>query len=400
MRHQIKLILLTLLLLASSDSVWAQFAFITNADNTITITGYTGSDLSAIVPGTTNGLPVTDIGYGAFLFADVTNILIPNSVTNVEERAFDSCHHLIGIAIPDSVLNVGVSAFIGCDQLTSIKIPSHLTGISDGLFVFCSALTSVIIPDGVTNIGDSAFLNCSGLTNITIPQSVTSIENFAFSGCTSMTGIVLPTNIVRLSDDIFYQWNGMTSMIIPTNITQIGNYAFGLSRSLSSIDIPESVTNIGDGAFGYDSGLTNITIHGSVNRIGQGAFSYCYDNLKSVVFYGDAPTSVGQYMFDGSYNVVVYYLPDTAGWGTNFAGVPAFIWLPQIQTAGVASGALTNQFAFNINWANGHTVVVEASTDLVNWQPVQTNTLTTGSDNFNDPQWTNFQNRFYRARSP
>jgi hypothetical protein len=51
---------------------------------------------------------------------------------------------------------------------------------------------------------------------------------------------------------------------------------------------------------------------------------------------------------------------------------------------------------------NGQTVIVDACTNLSNpvWQPVQTNTFTTGSAYFSDPQWTNYPNRFYRLRSP
>jgi hypothetical protein len=62
----------------------------------------------------------------------------------------------------------------------------------------------------------------------------------------------------------------------------------------------------------------------------------------------------------------------------------------------------TNQFGFNINWANGMTVVVEASTNLANpaWSPLATNTLTSGSAHFSDPKWTNYPARFYRLRSP
>jgi hypothetical protein len=75
-------------------------------------------------------------------------------------------------------------------------------------------------------------------------------------------------------------------------------------------------------------------------------------------------------------------------------------WLPQMQTT--TESPSTHKFGFNISWASGQTVVVEASTNLANpdWQPVQTNTLTTGSANFSDPQWTNYPNRFYRLRSP
>jgi hypothetical protein len=77
------------------------------------------------------------------------------------------------------------------------------------------------------------------------------------------------------------------------------------------------------------------------------------------------------------------------------------LWLPQVQTSGTSFGVQTNQFGFNITWANGETVVIEACTDLSNpaWQPVQTNTLTDGSSYFGDPQWTNYPGRFYRLRS-
>ena len=73
-----------------------------------------------------------------------------------------------------------------------------------------------------------------------------------------------------------------------------------------------------------------------------------------------------------------------------------------MQASDARFGGQTNQFSFNINWASGQTVVVEASSNLSNpdWQPVQTNTLTDGTAYFSDPQWTNYPNRFYRLRSP
>jgi hypothetical protein len=60
----------------------------------------------------------------------------------------------------------------------------------------------------------------------------------------------------------------------------------------------------------------------------------------------------------------------------------------------------TNCFSFTISWATNIAVVVEASTNLVVWQSVQTNTLTAGSAYFSDLQWTNYPGRFYRLRSP
>jgi hypothetical protein len=42
-------------------------------------------------------------------------------------------------------------------------------------------------------------------------------------------------------------------------------------------------------------------------------------------------------------------------------------------------------------------LIVEASTDLVNWLPIWTNTSTLS---FSDPQSGSFSRRFYRARTP
>ena len=64
-------------------------------------------------------------------------------------------------------------------------------------------------------------------------------------------------------------------------------------------------------------------------------------------------------------------------------------------------GVISNQFGFNIGWADGQIVVVEACTNLTktNWVTVVTNTLTNGTFYFADFEWTNFIGRFYRIRS-
>jgi hypothetical protein len=140
-----------------------------------------------------------------------------------------------------------------------------------------------------------------------------------------------------------------------------------------------------------------------VTNIADWAFAGC-TSLKEVFFSGNAPGFVGLFIFFNDTNLTVYYLPGTTGWD-DFAlltGVPTALWLPAMQTSDDSFGVQNNQFGFNINWASGQTVVVEACTNLANsdWQPVQTNTLTTGTAYFSDPQWTNYPGRFYRLRSP
>jgi hypothetical protein len=74
---------------------------------------------------------------------------------------------------------------------------------------------------------------------------------------------------------------------------------------------------------------------------------------------------------------------------------------PQILAGGASFGFLTNHFGFDLSGAFGQTILVDASTDLVNWIPLFTNIATgTNPFYFSDPAWTNFPWRFYRSRLP
>ena len=77
------------------------------------------------------------------------------------------------------------------------------------------------------------------------------------------------------------------------------------------------------------------------------------------------------------------------------------LWVPQVQLSATDVGVRTNQFGFNITGSSGMVVVVEVSASLANpaWSPLETNTLSTGSHYFSDPQWTNYPVRFYRLHS-
>lgn len=68
------------------------------------------------------------------------------------------------------------------NKLTEIIIPNSVTNIRESAFDGCSGLTSITIPERVATIEDYAFLNCSGLTSVynraIIPQN---IDDFVFT---------------------------------------------------------------------------------------------------------------------------------------------------------------------------------------------------------------------------
>ena len=64
--------------------------------------------------------------------------------------------------------------------MSEIELPQGVTEISDYAFVGCQLLNDVTLPDILERIGECAFQNCTGLTGIDIPDSVTGIGDGAF----------------------------------------------------------------------------------------------------------------------------------------------------------------------------------------------------------------------------
>jgi len=378
---------------------------------------------------------VTNIGNYAFGYcARLINVTIGDSVANIGSYAFRDSASLTNVTIPNSVTNIGSYAFSYCASLTSITIPNSVTSIGGNTFRNCTSLTSVSLGTNISTIGIYAFYYCINLTSVSIPNSVTSIGNNAFYYCTSLTSISLGNNVTNIGIYAFYYCTSLTSVSIPNSVTSIGNNAFYYCTSLSAIivdslnpaysstdgvlfdksetmliqypggkegnyTIPNSVTSIGDGAFFSCTSLASVMIGYGITNIGDSAFCYC-TNLTGVYFRGNTP-NVGYNPFYGDNKATGHYLPGTTGWDS-FNALPITLWLPQLQTGDVNFGVRTNRFGFNIFWASGMVVVVEACTNLTNpvWSLLRTNTLVGDTLYFSDPQWTNHPTRFYRLRWP
>ena len=207
------------------------FTYEVTASDNITITGYTGTLGTVVIPDTIDLKPVVCIG----------------------NEAFDNKTNLTSITIPSSVTSIGTSAFRACKGLTSVILMYGVKTIGGGAFYNCGALTSITIPSSVTSIGSGAFEFCNGLTSITIPSSVTSIESVTFMGC-----------------------SGLTNVQIPSSVTYIGFEAFCLCSRLTSITIPSSVTSIGSGAFAVCTNLFGALFYGNAPEMeDDSVFDYC-----------------------------------------------------------------------------------------------------------------------------
>lgn len=255
---------------------------------TVTITKYTGTESTVILPSTINSWPVTKIGEDAFQDnTTITSVTIPASVTEIGSNAFADCTNLTSVHYEGDWSNLTIQSgnpavqdaanaplfdfeFIPPDNTAvivtnykyngaaaDVTIPSRYQGkpvttIGHAAF-FNSAVTSVTIPDSVTSISDEAFINCPKLTNISIPNSVTYIGFSAFSSCTSLKSITLPSSLSFISGALFLGCSQLTTIHIPVSVTSIGNNAFADCPSLMTVTYPGSKTQWDDITKGRNS---------------------------------------------------------------------------------------------------------------------------------------------------
>ncbi len=284
-----------------------------------TVTGRgTSTATDIVIPSVYEGKPVSAIGDSAFYdCADLTSVVIPDSVHTVENYAFYGCSGVIeeegGVSYVDKWA-------IDCDDTaTSAKLRKNTKGIADYAFYMCGNLTKISLPDRVSAVGNYAFEGCNGIreqeggviyvdrwvvnsdnsaekvvlredtkgiadyaftscfamTEITLPEGLVTIEEYAFYECINLQKVVIPASVQYFREGVFYECNGLTEVALPDCVTEIGAETFYNCTSLTSVTAPDHVTAIGASAFYNCTALTSFTLPNGVNFIGSDAFTGC-----------------------------------------------------------------------------------------------------------------------------
>ena len=145
---------------------------------------YNGSNTEVTVPGKLLGAPVSGIADSAF-FGDGTLSSLDLSAAN-------------------SLGFIGSSAFYGCTSLSEINIPDSVTQIGFGAFRSCTGLRTLALGSGLTEIEAQTFYNCDSLAFAEIPSNITEIGAYAFGGCDSLTAVIIPDSVVSIDKKAFY----------------------------------------------------------------------------------------------------------------------------------------------------------------------------------------------------
>ena len=233
----------------SISNVWGELV---SALNSVYI-----SDLNAWCEISFSSTSANPLYYGHNLYLNgnlVTDIVIPESISHIENYAFSGCSSLTSITIPNNVTSIGEYAFYKCIGLTSIEIPNSVTSIGESTFSGCSSLTSVTIPNSVTSIGYSAFSGCSSLTSITIPYSVKSIGEYAFASCSNLSIICsVPATRPTISSNTF---RGIASDVV----VYVSNEAVSNYKNSSSTNYWKDLNIVGIDFFGAEKSETPTSV--------------------------------------------------------------------------------------------------------------------------------------------
>jgi hypothetical protein len=315
--------------------VEAQFGYVTN-NGTITITYYFGSGGAVTIPSSINGLPVTVIGTNAFLGdTQLTNVGIPETVTNIGYQAFCYCSNLRSVTIGTNTWTIEGAAFFSCTSLTNVVIPDHVTSIGDQAFHNCTSLTAITVDDlnhayssldGVLfNQSKTTLIECPARKtgSFSIPYGVTTVADEAFQYCGRLTNINISDSVTNTGIATFQYCSNLTAAVIGTNVTIIGDQAFQYCANLATISIPNTVTDMGNNTFQYCGSLASATLSTNIDVIGIAAFMYC-SNLLSV-YIPNGVTNIGDFAFCGCTRLSSVTIPDSVitigGWAFDGCGL-------------------------------------------------------------------------------
>jgi len=213
------------------------------------------------------------------------DFVIPDTVTQVGDRAFLGCINITSVTMPDSVTYLGEDSFFKCNSLANVQFSKYLKEIGYRAFTMCESLSSISIPDSVEKLADNAFSHNYTLTGtINISKNLTSIGRCAFMNTSVTEFSVDPENPVYKSvDGCIYSKDMKTILVypgaktgiyvIPDSVERIEHNAFSGSLGIQGAVIPDSVTFVGDVAFGQCENLETIKFGKNAKYIGASSFA-------------------------------------------------------------------------------------------------------------------------------
>lgn len=240
-----------------------------------------------------------EIGDRMFSGLRLGEIVLPDSLVAIGEYAFYELDGTNGfrftnIVIPEGVEIIRNRAFNVCPYLTKVSLPSSLKSIGNEAFSVCSALTTINLPEGLVSLGQSCFRSCGGLRSIIIPKSIEVIEQYTFRDCYVLSDVVFSEGLKIIRSNAF-EYSGVKVVKFPDTLELLGNSVFQNSH-VETLILSGSYLEMGTACFRGCSQLDSVLWAGPMTAVPNETFAGC-SSLKSIVL-PEPIEDIGNYAFE------------------------------------------------------------------------------------------------------
>lgn len=149
------------------------------------------------------------------------------TIDQIWTSGFEGASGLTDISISASIGRLGTAAFEGTG-LTNVVIPETVKQVDPAVFQNCTKLVSVKLPAGLAEIDQYMFANCISLQHVDMPDSITKINIYAFHNCTSLTSLALPKNLSSLSVGCFDKCINLQHVVVPPSVSSFPKDELGV----------------------------------------------------------------------------------------------------------------------------------------------------------------------------
>lgn len=247
---------------------------------------------------------ITRIGDKAFYcLENAVSIKLPTTLKSIGDNAFQKCG-VTELTIPEGVSEVGNQALRNCINLTALYLPGTLESVPNNLCGGCTSLKTVKLSEGIKIISDSAFSFCTELQTVEFPMSLVEIKDAAFNNCTSISSVSLGNNLNIIGGAAFQGCSSLRILDLGSNVTVIGRSAFQKCGLTGEITIPATVSSIGGDAFldcpnikEYKVFAPKLTLDNKEYPLGYVSGTESY-NAMPVTIYGYAESKTQVYAYN------------------------------------------------------------------------------------------------------